>query len=291
MKEKKYNQATISLAFGEKLLKGDLSLKLDTEYNKLYYNKTAEKTLFDFSESAFLQLMPPFSQFQYLLKASDGTCIVHQADVSIDIEEDLSFALSEEEKLKYPPIGQVITKWISGGKGCTVLCTEDVVRVKPPESTELTEEEVLGVLRCNYKTKCDRLKLNYLLQGTKPIENVTVVVVADYSPSYSGGGLNDKTISYNVEFTDIGIRDVELIIKNIGTDKAVKDATVTITGTGQNEDFTATEISDEEGKVLFKNLKIEEEYKLKILCVGFIDSDQDYLKNDSFVVPKLVKET
>lgn len=291
MAEKKSMQSTVSLSFGEKLLKGDLSLKLDKEYNKEYYNKTAEKTLFDFTESAFLQLMPPRSQFRYDLQASDGTCVVHQAGISVDIEEDISFALSEEESLEYLPVGSVSTKWLSGGKGCTVLCTDKTVRVKPPSSTDLTEEQVLGVLRCNYKTTCDRLKLDYVLQGEKPTDNVKVVVVADYSPSYAGGGLNDKIISCDVEFTDIGVRDVELIIKNIGTDKVVEGTEVTITGTGQNEDFEATEFTDAEGKVLFKNLKIDDEYKMSIIHVDYIDSAEDYLKNDSFVVPKLVKES
>lgn len=250
----------------------DVSLELDTEYIMSYYG--VDKTEFDFKETAFLKLIPSQSNCAYSLLSSNSVVSLATANCLYDVDEDIAFTNENEATLKYFPQGVVTTVWKSQ-KSFPVVVTGKTVTVQNPLLT-------VGILNCKYKTQYDRLQVVYQASSSAvPTDAVTAIVIADYSAS-----ILDTSVDCSVVFSDlaaIGYNDVELIIKDIGSDLPVVGATVTITLQGVGTSYVAT--TNASGSVIFPKLTVGDVYDVVITHPNYISSTGDYLNNDSFTVP------
>lgn len=91
-------------------------------------------------------------------------------------------------------------------------------------------------------------------------------------------------LSITVEKSTRANIDVKFIIKDIANDRTIKDAQIII-DQEENEDFESLSgVSDDNGEVIF-NLMQGETYQIYTIAEGYIDSDKDYINNDTFTVP------
>lgn len=285
MAEKSSKSASQTVNFGYNLSISP-SLELDEEYNKSYYRKKESKVIFDYTESAFLKVLPSKSlNIKYEESTSNGVVVIQDANVSEDFEENLTFANTNTAELKYPPDGTVTFTWKGktstslSNSGQTVTASVNTVF---SETEEITTSKPLGTAICKYKILYDRLKLSW--NGAVPEDNTQVVVIVEYNNT------DKSSASCEIQFTNFGFRDVELIIRNIATDKGVSDATVIVTNSIDEMD-TQTVESVEGGRALFTNLKVGQEYKISVTHTDYIATELDYLNNNFFTVPEVEEET
>jgi len=84
--------------------------------------------------------------------------------------------------------------------------------------------------------------------------------------------------------------DVKLIIKDIANDRLISEADITITKENDIEFEPIIGKSDINGEFIANNLIPNQEYNLLVTKEGYIDSNLDYLNNDTFKVP-VIEET
>ena len=94
---------------------------------------------------------------------------------------------------------------------------------------------------------------------------------------------------FNIEVQNKENIDVKLIIKDIANDVLLPDANIEI-WIEDNPNFERlTGISDENGEAIF-NLTTETTYNLKVTKEGYLSTNEDYISNDKFTVPALVRD-
>ena len=94
---------------------------------------------------------------------------------------------------------------------------------------------------------------------------------------------------FNIEVQNKENIDVKLIIKDIANDVLLPDANIEI-WIEDNPNFERlTGISDENGEAIF-NLTTETTYNLKVTKEGYLSTNEDYINNDKFTVPALVRD-
>lgn len=94
---------------------------------------------------------------------------------------------------------------------------------------------------------------------------------------------------FNIEVQNKENIDVKLIIKDIANDVLLPDANIEI-WIEDNPNFKRlTGISDENGEAIF-NLTTETTYNLKVTKKGYLSTNEDYINNDKFTVPALVRD-
>ena len=94
---------------------------------------------------------------------------------------------------------------------------------------------------------------------------------------------------FNIEVQNKENIDVKLIIKDIANDVLLPDANIEI-WIEDNPNFKRlTGISDENGEAIF-NLTTETTYNLKVTKEGYLSTNEDYINNDKFTVPALVRD-
>lgn len=92
------------------------------------------------------------------------------------------------------------------------------------------------------------------------------------------------TFNIKVEVQSDVIVDIQFVVSDIANDRPVKDAIVRITQP-DNPSFIALEdTTNDNGEVIF-SLVSGQTYDIKTTAEGFIDSDLDYISNDTFTVP------
>lgn len=91
---------------------------------------------------------------------------------------------------------------------------------------------------------------------------------------------NKKLQTFHIEVQPSSIKkDITIVIKNVANDATIPGASIVINGGGKV--FYGT--SDINGKcdfTLFTNIN----YNVEVSASGYIDTDKDYLNNDSFVI-------
>ena len=259
-------------------------LELDTDYNYLTYG--CDKSIFDYTEVAYLRLLPPARYRAYALDISDGLIELHKADAKYQFEETIHFTKTSKAELKYYPNGSVITEWVAG-KDLPVTVDKRIVKVSGGQET-------IGSLKCTYEVYYDRIKVRW--DGEIPTDPTNVIALADFRTDdqiaeQSQGYADSVTdvVTAEVEFANKGYRDVEIIFKDIGTDQPIEGADVTLNkydGAGQPVE-SQNGTTDENGKVTFTQLRVGDEYRLVSTKTGYVDSATDYLKNDAFIVPEI----
>ena len=240
------------------------TLVLDQDYLILEYGEN--KQTFKPSENAYLKLYPAYSEFPYTIMTSEGVCTKKNTDSLFTYTDKIAFINKASATLSYKPHGSVTTEWIAGAGG-TVLINEKILT---------TSEKVIGILKCTYSIKFDRLQLVAPVTFT----DEKIIVVAHYDDETKVGS---TSISVNyLDSTTISKVNVELTIKDISDDKIIPGASVTVS---LSNVVLFTGISNEKGTVTIPLLTKGVTYDLKVTVTNFINSDLDYLNNDSFTVP------
>lgn len=91
---------------------------------------------------------------------------------------------------------------------------------------------------------------------------------------------NKKLTTFTIEVQPLSVqKDITLVVKNVANDVVIQSANITITD-GTN---IYTGVSDTNGECIF-SLYTNINYDVIITASGFIDSNIDYLNNDSFTI-------
>lgn len=253
-----------SINFSSGVDDGSISIELDEDYHIKMYGEA--KTEFDKSEIVYMKVTPTNSEVPYTILTSEGECTITSPDSVEEVTEQLIFEDEKIAELSNTPEGEVTTTWITGN--------EDTVLISEKEIT--TAENVVGILECTYSIKFDRLQLHV----NSDIESDVILVVVENESA--------KT-SQTVDFIGATstLRDVTLVIKNIVSDEVIAGAEVTVSLEG-NEIFSG--FSNVNGKVTIQDMIEGATYDLDVKATNYLDSDSDYLNNDSFTVPSTEDE-
>ena len=243
------------------------SLSLDDEKNQTIYGEA--KTSFMAGEAAYLKLLGVSDYLKvhgksgYDVGCSAGTVSKNAVNIAYPCDEDVTFRLSSSEQLQQVPYGPVKWQWI-GKDGGTPLFMGRTITISARK---------IGVLKCEYKSLGDRLKLfvNQADMGNLNSMDVLVVVYKD------GNVLASTTVTYE---NDVVLPvPVELSVADFCSDETIENVEVFLDG-----NFIGRTNND--GKIALGNLIPGQKYQLKMLREGYTDSDLDVLHNDEFTVPK-----
>ena len=239
-----------------------IEISLDGDYHITLYGEA--KSEFVKTEMVYLKVSPPYLENVYEILTSTGNCIKQSQGNLEDVVELLAFENTSSKTLSDSPAGAVTTSWVAGA-GAAVLVTDKVIT---------TASAVIGILKCEYQKKFDRLQLTV----TPAMEDDQVIVMVGSEEN----GYDSITVKYTGESTVL--RDVTLVIKDIISDAIIPEAAVTVT----LEDIQIYAVTtNEEGKVTLQDMIIGKTYDLLITAIDYLDSDADYLNNDSFTVPEV----
>ena len=236
-----------------------ISIELDGDYHITLYGEN--KSEFAKTELVYLKVFPTYSESPYDILTSKGTCIKFSQNEEETIIENIAFENVKSVELSDDPIGAVTTSWVAG-TGASVLVNGKTIT---------TPLNVIGILKCEYKRKFDRLQLTVPQSMTD--ESVIVMV-----------GSDEDYVSETIEYTGEGttFRDITLVIKDIVSDSEIAGATVVV-------EYNSIQIfsgaANSQGRVTLQDLTIGASYDIKITATNYLDSDSDYLNNDSFTVP------
>ena len=249
----------------------EISIELDDGYHITLYGEA--KSSFDKTEIVYLKVSPTYDTNAYEILTSKGICTKYLQNNLETIEELLAFENVTSASLSNIPFGPVSTEWIAGS-GSSVLVNENIVT---------TTDKVIGILKCTYEKEFDRLQLT--VSQDMSDDQVIVMVGSEIN------GYDSITVDYSITIdysgeagTDSILRSVTLIIKDIVSDAIISGASVIVTLSG-TEIFNGT--SNENGKVTIQNMIIGSTYDLMVTATNYLNSDADYLDNDSFTVPAI----
>jgi hypothetical protein len=258
--QKNYPTASVSVSFSDSAASGgdgdSAELSLDSEKNLLVYGQ--EKTSFLSGEAAYLKL---HCAPGYDLDCSAGVVVKSAAGIAYPYSEDLMFRLSRAESLQHLPMGQVDNQWI-GKDGGSPLFSGKAVTIPEPK---------VAILRCEYKSIGDRLKLvvTHPDMGIHATMEVLVVV------SRNGAALTSITVTY--ENGELIFVPVELLVSDFCSDEQVDGVEVFLDG-------FSIGYTNAEGKIYLGELMQGSQHTLKMIRTGYVDSDIDILQNDEFTV-------
>jgi len=248
-----------------------ISIELDGDYHITLYGE--DKSEFAKTEIVYLKVSPPYSETEYEILTSKGTCNISARNNRETVIDLLAFENETSASLSNLPYGAVSTEWIAGS-GSSVLIDEAAIT---------TTDKVIGILKCTYEKEFDRLQLT--VSQDMSDDQVIVMVGSEIN------GYDSITVDYSITIdysgeagTDSILRSVTLIIKDIVSDAIISGASVIVTLSG-TEIFNGT--SNENGKVTIQNMIIGSTYDLMVTATNYLNSDADYLNNDSFTVPEL----
>lgn len=235
------------------IIKIGLQFILDTETNE-------EKTSFEPGEFAHL-LCYHENPAPYVVRSSAGNTTVVATGISSPVEDELiRFINTTTATLDYPPIpGSMSYEWVGPSPGTPTFNGQTVTM----------SEKTIGVLKCNYRTPADRIRLQYNVAGT-----VIAVVIQTINTT-------EYTASADVVYAEaVSVEPVayELDVRDYCSDSNVAGVEVFLDG-------TSIGFTDINGIIYLGELMPGSTHTLKMVKVGYIDSDLDKLLNDSFTVP------
>ena len=239
-----------------------ISIELDGDYHITLYGE--DKSEFAKTEIVYLKVSPPYSTNEYEILTSKGTCTISARNNRETVIDLLTFENETSASLSNLPFGPVTTEWIVGS-GSSVLIDEAVIT---------TSSKVIGILKCTYGKEFDRLKLT--VPQNMEDDQVIVMVGSEIN------GYDSITVDYSGSASTF--RDVTLIIKDIVSGDIISGASIVVT-LESIEIFNGT--SNENGKVTIQDMIIGSTYDLSATATNYLNSDADYLNNDSFTVPEL----
>jgi hypothetical protein len=258
---------SLSITFGEESETSEISQTYSLEVDSDYFETVngESKTTYFPTDEVFLKCIPPSSVEAYSLHSSIGTLTKTHSDVLFEVTETISFKKSSTASLGSIPYSIVSHSWIGADKGS----------VSFSGGTATVSSEIVGLLEVTYMVKGDRLSLT----GCSSEQDVFEALCLDeYTEERT-----DTTVSFEQSEGEEGeqIVSVKFTVKDAVTDSKIPDASVTISGNGFNE----TQISNENGEVVFSGLIRGNTYDIETVASGYYSSGEDYLNNDSFTVP------
>lgn len=228
-----------------------LFLELDVEANE-------EKTTFTAGDKVYLRFLFA-NDDPYTIKASMGTAKTEATNVHYPIEdEEVQFPNEDSADLRYVPCDGVTYDWIGNAPETPVFSGRKV----------MLNEPAVAILNCEYETKGDRLSIKSDTAGT-----VLIVVIQ---------GENQASLSLTFEGVGESI-DYELEVADYCNDGVLAGVTVFFDGVDIGQ-------TNENGIVSLGKLVPKSTHTLKMSKSGYIDSENDKLNNDSFVVPESEEE-
>lgn len=235
-----------------------ISIVLDGDYHITLYGE--EKTEFDKTELVYLKVSPPYTTNAYDIVTSYGSCIKFNQNNIEDVEDLLTFENESSAELSDIPIGDVTFEWVAGPEH-EILRTDNLITIS---------ENIVGILKCTYQKEFDRLQLTV----DQDMENDKVLVVVE----------SDEKSSVTVEYTgNVSVlRDITLVIKDVITDDVITGAQITVSLENVQVFYG---VSNDEGMVTIKDMIVGATYDLLVTATNYLDSNEDYLNNDSFTVP------
>jgi hypothetical protein len=193
------------------------------------------------------------SSAQVYFRRTYGTWRQVTTRVPIEVEEDVEFDWSKEEQLYYLPDGAVTWEWLGTPVGRDPVFDGTFIR---------TSAEVLGILRCTYTTLVDQY-------GLKSDEEIPIMVFA-----YQGVLRDFLTVNFAGDGEDR--KQYEVRVLDYCTGDPVPGATVYVNGVSYGQ--TAND-----GRVQVGTYTTGSENTLRIVKSGYLDSDNDSIRNDSFI--------
>jgi len=207
--------------------------------------------------------------------------------VKTEIEEDY------EESIYFNDTNIVKTKYPFSTINSSIASTEIVIKngnkiesyLPKGETVDLTKESdacinikeiVTGSIKINYNASKKYKTYNW------DVPNIDTDTEFPFYVVREGHEPQEESLIAKISDSYENV-DVKLIIKNIANDQIIKDAQVTVTKQGTDPEVL-NDVSDENGECVF-SLTPNATYDLRVTAVGFIDSNNDYLNNDSFRVP------
>jgi len=216
-------------------------LELDSEMNE-------GKNTFQPNDFSYVRCFPAL--FNPSLAVNIGEAHIIDIGISLQVEEVLTFARSDNAKLRYPFYKNFEYEWI-GKKGPIPKIDE--------ESTILLGEIFSGILKVKYLTLFDRIEV-YCNQ------EATILLEAFKEDRYGY-----ITIDYKPEK-----KDVYLIVKDACTRNIISGVSVWVDG-----NFVG--LTDSQGRIYLGKLRVGK-HSLKMSKHGYQDSDSDTIANDYFTV-------
>jgi len=230
----------------------------DNQEISIELDEAANSGVSDFTpgDTAFLRVHRfPSNAYQGFTNANSlskvGTNVVYPV-----VSEEIIFTHSDQETLDYYPRSGVTIEWI--GKDPGVNITFDGKKVIPSSLIEA------GVMKATYETLGDRWAITANFAG----KALAVMVMGDIHTSMSivFGGDASEPVDYNLEVIDYCTGDL------------LAGATVELDGVNIGP-------TNNLGIIYLGLLEPGSQHTLKIIKAGYLDSDVDNIKNDSFTVP------
>lgn len=257
-------ERTLEVTFSEEghitpTVKTGLQLVLDSERND-------NETQFEPGGFAYL-LCYHENSAAYVVKSSAGNITLVTPRVSGPVEDELvKFINTTTATLDYPPIvGSMSYEWVGPSQGTPSFDGQTITM----------QEKTIGVLKCNYRTPADRIRLWYNIAGT-----VIAVVIQTINGT-------EYTASVDVVYaTAVPTEPVpyELNVKDYCSDGNVEGVEVFLDGTSLGT-------TNSSGVIYLGLLAPGSTHTLKMIKTGYIDSNLDKLLNDSFTVPVRATES
>lgn len=247
---------TISFSKDEK---SSIILELDDKYHVSLYGE--ELSEFSRTQMVYLKMFPTYAEKPYEILTSEGECTIDSRDNVEEVIDLLVFADEKSAELSGFPVNEVVTEWVAG-PDVPVLITERQIT---------TPEKVVGILKCTYYKAFDRLKLR--VDEDMESSSVIVLVKNDGDSAY-------EEVPYTG--TEVRLRNITLVIKDIVSDDPIPNADVVVS---LSKITVFSGITNANGKVTIFDLIEGATYDLSVKATDYIDSDEDYLNNDSFTVP------
>lgn len=249
---------------------GEYSISLDDDYNQTVYD-VEQISIFNPGQTVYLKIFPPYSKESYTLESSFGTLSKIQTNKVFNIKETLNFVNQDELKLLHKPDSVVDFCWIGNNIGTPSFSEQKV----------LLNSKKTGILKCQYSVVGDRLKLvTPVLPITDCVdedEGYDVLCLGIYSENVA-----QTTVKFKREETLTS--QVRIIVRDVCTGDPIEGASVSIAGIGDGE-------TNEQGVWQpLKELEAGKTYGIVTHASGYTSSPDDYLNNDSFVMPDLSED-
>lgn len=256
--------AFLSVTFGgetSESISQSYSLEVDSDYFETVNGE--DKSTYSPTDEVFLKCIPPSSVESYALHSSIGTLTKIHSDILFEVTETISFKKSSTASLSNEPYSITSHSWVGADKGTVSFSGYTVTG----------SSEIVGLLEVTYMVKGDRLSLTGC---TSDQDEYDVLCLVEYTEEMS-----DATVSFEQGDGTGEVVNVKFTVKDAITDIKIPDATVTVSGHGVD----TTQISNENGEVLFTGLVRGNTYDIETVASGYHNSGEDYLNNDSFTVP------
>lgn len=256
-------ESNTTITYARQSSSADIALSLDDDKNQAVYDEEL-KIAFAPGDPVYLKFLSGLDD-EYEILASAGSISRAAIDVPYPVSQDLVFSNETVAALSNLPAAGVDWKWIGRGAGSPLF---------DGRSVQLPERSV-AVLRCEYQTLGDRLKLivpESAMDGHNEITVNVVVIQAGMVAEQQVTIARDEVADRVQE-----ICDVQVIVEDYCTGDRIAGATVQAAG--------QTVTTDSGGKCTLRDIVKGQDYEISVSATGYTASDDDLLANDSFEIP------